>query len=378
MNGWAHAAAAVTASRPAAVPPLAPMARRDREATLLDGRLITTLTPTVSPSEAFGIPAVYASVALISATVDQLPLRAHVGESTDGGPLPEWLRHPERYGSDYTLPDLVEYWTTSCGLRGAGYAWCTPVGSDSWRLDAVDPADVSVTQPAGRAPREFRVGGEVVHRVRVYPWADRRAGLLPMPLLVVPGQAAGVGPIQAARTAVAGYRDVDNYANQIFAAGRAYNGQALSTDQDITQEEAEHYSARLAEKWTDPLAGPMVLGRGLKFEPVLLSPADAQWLESREFNAQEVCRMYGVPPRYLGLPSGDATTYATARDNDAQLLRTAVSRYTNTIGGALSMLLPAGRGPAEEQTIRFDFGAWLGPPAQAAPPSTPPGQEVPQ
>lgn len=343
---------------------------RDRTATLADGRLVTTLTPTLSPREALGLPAVYAAVSLIVATVDQLPL-VHRRGTTDGGPLPEWMRHPHRYGSDYTLADMVEYWTTSCALRGAAYAWCQPVGDTSWRIDPVDPADVSVELPTSnpRAHRVYRMAGETVPRVQVYPWERRAAGLLPMPLMVVPGQAAGVGPIQAARTAMAGYRDVDDYANQMFGAGRGYSGQALVTDQDIDQETAEHYQARVIERSTDPLAPPLILGNGLKWQSLTMAPKDAQWLESRLFNAQEVCRMYGVPPRYLGLPSGDATTYATARDNDAQLLRTAVSRYTNTIAAGLSQLQPAGRSADEDQSIGFDFGAWLGPPAQAAPPA---------
>jgi len=369
-SGWAAATDAVMAGRSASVSPPRPAHSRDRTATLADGRLITTTTPTLSPREALGLPAVYAAVGLIAATVDQLPLRRHVGD-LDGDPLPEWLRHPQRYGSDYTLPDMVEFWTTSLALRGAAYAWCQPIGDASWRVDPVDPQHVSVDLPATdpRTHRVYRMAGEIVPRVGVYPWERRAAGLLPMPLLVVPGQAAGVGPIQAARTAMAGYRDVDDYANQMFGAGRGYSGQALTTDQDIDQETAEHYQARVIERSTDPLAPPLVLGSGLKWQSLTMPPKDAQWLESRLFNAQEVCRMYGVPPRYLGLPSGDATTYATARDNDAQLLRTSVSRYTNSLAGGLSMLLPAGRSADEDQTIRFDFSAWLGPPAQAAPPA---------
>jgi len=373
-RGWAELATAVTSVAPAGVPidSHRPVQSRDRTATLADGRLVTSSTPTLSPREALGLPAVYAAVGLITATVDQLPLRHHLGESDDGQPLPEWLRHPDRYGSDYTLADMVEYWTTSQALRGAAYAWAAPVGEQSWRLDPIDPHDVSVELPTTdpRARRVYRMAGRTVPTVAVYPWDRRQAGLLTMPLLVVPGQAAGVGPIQAARTAMAGYRDVDDYANQMFGAGRGYSGQALVTDQDIDEQTAEHYQAKVIERSTDPLAPPLVLGNGLTWQSLTLPPKDAQWLESRLFNAQEVCRMYGVPPRYLGLPSGDATTYATARDNDAQLLRTAVSRYTNTIAHGLTRLMPAGRGPDEEQHIRFDFGAWLGPPDQAAPPAT--------
>jgi len=226
---------------------------------------------------------------------------------------------------------------------------CTPLGSDAWRIEPLDPEAVSVQLAAGR--RTFRVDGIDTPQVQVYPWERRRAGLLPMPFLLLPGQAD---------------------------AGRAYSGGYLTTEQDIDEATAEHYQGKLVERNADSLAPPLVLGSGLRWENSLLDPATVQWIEARQWNATEVCRMYGVPPRYLGLPSGDATTYATARDNDAQLLRTCVSGYTNTIASGLSRLLPTGRGAAEDQRVGFDFDAWLGTPADAAPPTLQPGQEVPQ
>lgn len=377
-SGYAFLAAAATATLPEqgrGAP--TPTRTRERIATLNAGILTTTDTAVVTPERALGLPAVYSAVRLITHTIDQLPLRRYQGQVTEPLPLPDWLRVPDRFGCDYILPDLVEYLVTCQATRGAAYLWCTPSG-DSWRVDPIDPSDVSVelVGPKRMRTRAFKVDGESVPRVTTY--GRRSAGLLPMPFLVVPGLAAGVGPIQAARAALHGYLSVDGYAADAFGSGRTFSGGYLSTDQDIDEDTATAYRDKLVERNADTAAPPLVLGNGLTWQTSALSPADAQWIEARQFNAQEVCRMYGIPPRYLGLPSGDSTTYATARDNDAQLLRTCVSGYTNTIAHGLSQLLPPGRNADEDQRVGFDFDAWLGTPAAAPPAATPPGQEVPQ
>jgi phage portal protein BeeE len=66
-----------------------------------------------------------------------------------------------------------------------------------------------------------------------------------------------------------------------------------------------------------------------------------------------------MPPRYVGLPSGDSSTYATARDNDAALMRFGLAGYVDGQGEALSSLLPPGRNESEDETVRNDTDALL-------------------
>jgi HK97 family phage portal protein len=44
----------------------------------------------------------------------------------------------------------------------------------------------------------------------------------------------------------------------------------------------------------------MPLDPGMKFTPLSMSPADAQLLESRGFNVEEICRWFDVPPILVG------------------------------------------------------------------------------
>jgi HK97 family phage portal protein len=170
-----------------------------------------------------------------------------------------------------------------------------------------------------------------------------------------PGVAEGVGPLQAARHALSGYLDVDAYASDFY--GQAVPQGTLATEQDIPPETAERYKA----KWLESRDPVRVLGSGLTFDALRLSPRDAAWIEARQWNAAEVARVYGVPAYKLNLASESGMTYTNAQDLDRAYLRDCVSSYTGPIEDALDDLTPPGRGASDETVVRFDFDALLRP-----------------
>lgn len=269
-------------------------------------------------------------------------------------PMPDWLRRPDAYGSDVRLRGLVEYLVVAMAGWGAGYLDAVPVGDRSWSLRTIDPARVSCHIAQGTThERVWSVDGR---RVEAANGPARLGGLLVVPFLTVPGIPLPLGPLSAARVAVGEYLEVERYAGAIFHRG-THSGGYLATEQDIPEATADRYRTTWQAKRA--AGGIPVLGGGLTYQSDVINPVDAQWIEARSFDAQEVARFFGVPPRYLGLPSGDASTYATARDNDAALMRFGLAAYTESIGEALSTLLPPGRTEAEEVRVRLDLDALL-------------------
>jgi len=243
-------------------------------------------------------------------------------------------------------------------LLGGFAAWyATPVGY-GWDLQPIAPNRITCDFD-GAWNRVWSLDGTPAPLV--FPASNPELslpGLLIAPHLIVPDIARPLGPLQAARYALNGYLDVEAYSADIIATGRGESGGYLWTAAEITPETAERWSTR----WTDrDLKGVRVLGNGLELRNSLLNPSDAQWLESREFNAQEIGRMFNVPPRYLGLPSGDASTYATARDNDVAFYRFSVTGFVDPIAEAWSQLLPFGLTESEDVRIVFDPSRWLEP-----------------
>jgi HK97 family phage portal protein len=297
-------------------------------------------------------------VELIANTVCAMPLQATLA----GNParLPEWLRKPD--GGFPTQRDLVEHLVVSQALHGAAYLWAEPAG-DSWKLWPVDPGTVYVDsyrrQTDFRAWHEYRVNGEVTPLAQWFSTRPSRAGLVVVNHRTLPGVAAGVGPLQAARHALGGFLATDAYGGDVFGNGVPQG--ILSTDQDITADTA----ARYQDRWMDTAdARIRVLGAGLQFQALRLNPKDAAWLEARQYNAAEIARIFLVPASRLGLPTGDSLTYATARDNESFMLRQCAAGYTGPVEAALDRLTPPGRGADDELRIRFDWDAYLRPTTQ--------------
>lgn len=307
-----------------------------------------------------GLPTVWACVRLINTTITQMPVTARTGNRPSEVPL--WLRRPELGPAQMIQRDLVSYAVVSMALRGYAAWWATPVGL-GWEVEPLHPARVGAELDDRRTARRWYLDGQRVELA--YPASTpelRLPGLLIAPHLLHPDVALPIGPLQAARIALEGFLEVDGYASTIISTGRGESGNYLSTTQEMTSDTARRWS----RQWVDGVEGGgiRVLGGGLELRNTLLNPADAQWLESREFNAQEVARLFNMPPRYLGLPSGDASTYATARDNDASLLRYCVGGYTSPVSAAWSSLLPSGVTSADDQRITFDAAELLQPTPQ--------------
>ena len=334
-----------------------------REVMVRDGLRIAPFRPIepgrfpVTAQRALGLPAVFACARIVHTTALQLPVRAYQGQRPAA--LPEWLRRPEAWnGNAARLRQVVESLVLGQVFHGAGYLWCDPEGFDSWDVRPIAPDRVDVELIGGE--RVWRVDGRPVPLARRWSTRSNTAGLAVAPFMFLPGVARPVGPIQAARHALSGALDVEDYAATVFTSGTVSGGR-LETDLDITPESAQRYQDYWMEKHAVPpeqRAIP-VLGSGLKYVNDLLNPRDAQWIEARQYNAQDVARLFGVPPRYLGLPSGDASTYATARDNDAALMRFCVAGYTRPIEDLFDALTPPGRGADEDLQVRFDFDAML-------------------
>lgn len=301
-----------------------------------------------------GLPPVFSVVRLIASTIDQLDLT--VGDE----PPPPWLAKPKRYGSALDLGDLVQWTVTAMALQGAAYLRCTRVGdSGSWKVEAVHPASVQVrVSSSGVVALTYLLDGREIPTVPATAPGVGVPYLLPVPYMVTPQFPQGVSPLTACRLSLLGYASVERQASSLIDQG-TYSGGRLETDQDITPATATFYQERWIEnRKTGKLP---VLGAGLRYVNDLISPSDAQWLESRQFNMQQVAAMFGVPVDYLGMSmmgGSSSLSYANAQDNDRRFRRNCLEAFTSQIEDALTMLTPPGRSPEESQPVRFDFSGW--------------------
>lgn len=108
----------------------------------------------------------------------------------------------------------------------------------------------------------------------------------------------GVSTLTHARQTLGIASDSEAHAAGFFKNGASTAG-VLSYDGRLNEKQKEQIYETW-EKRTNPLTGRpngiAVLEGNMKYQPITVNPKDAQFLESRLFNVQEICRFFSVSP----------------------------------------------------------------------------------
>jgi len=127
--------------------------------------------------------------------------------------------------------------------------------------------------------------------------------LSPRDVLHIPGLGfdglVGYSPIAMAKNAIGLAIATEEYGAKFFANGAAPSGvlEHPGTIKDPT---------RLRENWNSTFGGSSnsgkvaVLEEGMKYTPISISPEQAQFLETRKFQINEIARIFRVPPHMVG------------------------------------------------------------------------------
>lgn len=106
----------------------------------------------------------------------------------------------------------------------------------------------------------------------------------------------GLNPVAFARHAIALGLATEEHGSRLFGNGAVTSG-VLQTDSALSDEafnrlksefEEEHQGLGNSHK-------PLILEQGLKWQNISLNAEDAQFLETRKFQLEEICRIFRVP-----------------------------------------------------------------------------------
>ena len=246
----------------------------------------------VSPAMAMRLTAVFGCVRVLAESVGMLPCFLY--QSTDSGRVkaPKEKLYSLLYTApnDYMTPqEFWEYLIASLCLRGNFYAYKVKALGDVVELlpllpDSVQPKldenwnpVYQVTFPDGSC--DVLSQDEIWH-VRTFT-TDSLVGL---------------SPISYARQAIGLGLATEEHGARLFSNGTVSSG-VLQTDQTLTDEAYK----RLKENFQEQHQGlsnahkPMILEMGLKWNNISMSAEDAQFLETRKFQLEEICRIFRVP-----------------------------------------------------------------------------------
>lgn len=263
----------------------------------------------VTPDTAMQRSAAWACVRLNARTIGSLPIKVY--ERTTDGSRREAVKHPLTAllrSSPNHEQSPMEFWegmATALNLRGNAFAEKKQLGGRLVGIVPLDPDRVTVYRnPDG------------VRRYRVY---DRSGGreLSENDVFHLRGFGAGgdvgLSPIGYGRQSLSTAAAADEVAGRTFDGGLQVAGFVEDQPGARTTQDQRQDLIQLFDKFSgSQRAGKvMPLPPGFTFKALNMSPEDAQLLESRRFNIEEICRWFGVFPILVGHAADGQTMWGT-------------------------------------------------------------------
>ena len=267
----------------------------------------------VNESTALTISTVYACTYKIASTVASLGLEVYERNGREIQPAnvhPAYdvvKYRPNEYQTAY------EFWETIVSmavLHGCGYAL---IERDNrgyvTNLIALDYYDVD---------RKF-VNGQPVFSVK-------NVGMVQAENMLEICNLQRKSPIRLHRENLGLAKAAEEFGAEYFGSGGQMTG-ILSSDQPLKKEQMD----LIQGSWNaaQQQAGTKLLPFGFKYSRISISPDEAQFIQTRKFQAEEICRIFSVPPTLVQLES--QTTYNNVEQQNLQFARHTISPWTKRI-----------------------------------------------
>jgi HK97 family phage portal protein len=309
---------------------------------------------TVGEYSALGLSAVYRAVNLVAGTLASLPFKSFREDA--GGirqTVPSIFDDPDPGGQ--TQYEWTE--TAFAHLMLYGKAGALKIRTEAGGLAALPLVHPSCFRVELPTLEEYSTGvlpaGGLWFCVSLANGEQVRLdadGFWYVPGLAMDGK-VGAGLLTYARMSLATSIAGDKAAGNTFANGALMAGLATPADDaDITDDVPEIKRQLNNNVLGHANAGTIaVVNRRLTFTPWVMSNTDAQFLESRSFQIEEVARLTGVPPHLL-MSSEKSTSWGTGlEEQNRAMARTVLAPWANRFEQRASRLL------ARPRWAEFDF-----------------------
>lgn len=286
----------------------------------------------------------YGCVGLLADSISSLPIRV-----LDRPPLvatakeldvPPLLRKPYELIS---RTDWIVQLIWSLALRGNFFGWIV----DRDRLGY--PTQIMPVNPDVVVPRRKYESDAVdwYFAGKLMPIDD----VFHIRFQSTPGDPLGLNPIQVMKYPFGIAHAQDIYSEK-FYANDATPGGYIKAKVKLTPESARTMAAGWASKHQGMNLShlPGVLDEDAEWQPMTITPADQQLLESRKFSAEQIAGMiFRIPPRMLGMTERSTHTGRGIEEEERTFVTNTLSGYLTRAEEALSECVPRG------QWVNFDI-----------------------
>ena len=258
----------------------------------------------VNETTAMQMTAVYSCVRILSEAVAGLPLNIY--RYNDSGGKEKAFTHPlYRILHDEPNPEMTSFAfreTLMSHLLIWGNAYAQVIRNARGEVVALYPLMPNkMTVDRDQSGRLFYVYQRGAEDSKALG-SESRVILSPADVLHIPGLGfdglIGYSPIAMARNAIGLAIATEEYGAKFFANGAAPSG-VLEHPGTLKDPQRIRDSWNAAHQGSENSHKIAVLEEGLKYTPIGISPEQAQFLETRKFQINEIARIFRVPPHML-------------------------------------------------------------------------------
>lgn len=246
--------------------------------------------PTVGPDAALQVSSVWACVKLLAETISSLPLHVYAansdGERTIAKDNSLYQVLHDRPNKRQTAQEFWEYMLFHRFLRGNAYAHIRRNGM----------GQISALWPLSADHIEVRLldDGDVVY---IYTRDDKTVIFPASEVLHIRGMGSdivGLSPLDYMRGSVSLSIRAQGHTQKTYAKNARRPG-LLMSQTVLTKDQRDALKNNFGEIASGGEKELYILEAGFKFEPLGMTPADLQLLETRRFSIEDIARWFGVP-----------------------------------------------------------------------------------
>lgn len=248
----------------------------------------------VSPEKAPSVAAVYACITLISDTIASLPFNVYVKteqglEARPSHPLDRLIsRKPNEKYNSY---DFKRAAVTNMLLFGNCYILPIRTGNQLTGLELIPADHVSV---------DYK-DGQLIYTVYLYGARSIQLGpdqIIHLKAFTIDGY-SGLSPITYARETIGSALSANRHLGQYYGKGTVPPGllqlQSTIRDPERLKQIGVQFDGAVKAGRTP------VLPEGAEYKGISMSLQDSQFIQTQKWTAEEICRIFRVPPHKVGI-----------------------------------------------------------------------------
>lgn len=288
----------------------------------------------ITSKNALQISTVFACIRVLSESIGMLPLALHTAnesktQKVTGTPLSNILRDgPNDFMTAQEYKELI---TAHLCLRGNHYAYKNKVAG---RLVELLPLSPEAVTP--KLSTDWQVTYEVAMpngKTETLPESD----IFHVRLFTLDG-INGINPIQWARNSLGLARATERHGSKLFMnAAQPVGG--FKTEKNLQKDQIKDLKEQLSEYAGEGAYRNLILSGGIDWFQTTMTSDDAQFLETRKFQRNDICGIFRVPPYMVG--DLERATFSNIEHQGLDFVRSSLMPYLTRIESRINKTLVA-------------------------------------